>query len=139
MLSLAVKNYVLTVLLIGSFSEAKTSTGNEISLLLWLLEFSVYFFFTVKAFFGNKEELSNWFSPRVVGGFFQGHLDQKSQCSNVLNDCFSLLCVLFYFCISNTCEIPKFVFSEIYFIFRILNVWLWEWAFNYMGVIRRNW
>ena len=31
--------------------------------------FTIYFSFSVKAFFRNKEELSNWFSPRVVGGF----------------------------------------------------------------------
>jgi len=38
------------------------------------------------------------------------------------------------FCkISRICVFSKFIF------FSLLNVWLWEWAFNYMGEIRRNW
>jgi len=44
----------------------------------------------------------------------------------------------FLFLHFSTVKFPEFVFSENIYFSSLLNVWLWEWAFNFMGEIRRN-
>src|ERR1700733_10277732 len=45
----------------------------------------------------------------------------------------------FYFCnFQHSVNFPEFVFSTKFIFSSLLNVWLWERAFNYMGEIRRN-
>ena len=105
--------------------------------IVFAIIFIVFFQFSVKAFSKNKEELSNWFSPRVVGGFSKVVLTKNRR----LIFC---VCGWKYFCvfisvISSTSKFLEFVFSKNIYFSSLLNVWLWEWAFNYMGEIRRNW
>ena len=65
---------------------------------------------TVKAFFRNKREASRLVFPKSCRGFFQGHLNQKSLCLNVLNGCLHLLIFISVF--SAFCNFfPEFVFS----------------------------
>ena len=61
---------VVPVLLIAQFSRQWLSTENEISgICLVAGIFFVFLFHCKRKIIRNKEELSNWFSPRVVWGF----------------------------------------------------------------------
>ena len=72
--------------------------GNRDKSINWLLEFFLSFScFTVKSNIQkNKREAFKLVFPKSCRGFFQGHVDQKSQCLNVLNDCFKLVDFYFY-------------------------------------------
>ena len=57
------------ILIVGTFSEAEVKHEKRDKLYLLLAKIFLSISLTVKAFIRNKKKFSNWFSPRVVGGF----------------------------------------------------------------------